>query len=662
MYVAIGGGDTVSPIFLIDLWSENHDEPSEDTDYWSGTEDVIDVTGYYDPSYLDPATGETTTFINATFSRLLNTGDIWDTIIEADKHIDINWGYKKGKKFGFDEHDSYSQGRIKFARSADNESFSKEDSKYFGLAIHLVLMTIFWTIMAPIAIMVARYGKHLKCWYWCHLISFAIVIIGTIISVSYAYQIHHTPTVQTTKKPRYHSRLGFIITCLILGQGFIGLICKFLQTKSSVFSIISQVRRAHKAIGYGLLILALMNNTYGFAIMSMEIVHDIMLAICLAIMFLFELRHQLSFWKPGFLCLKKLPEMSHQEAMEMIEKEGAKLMFCDELVMNIGPFITSHPGGGYMLRDTIGEDAGKYMVGCSSINGELMPYAHSRPAFDYTKKLAIAKVPYPEGYLEKLDESETNNLMHWAVSFQHALNETTRLISLSSPHFRLSQEQLQPSYIGKHFKVTAKIGGTAISRYYSAFFADLHSWAQELDNSGKLSNNYPACSEGNLQLIYRVYGLGKITQYLSNLSAENIVELKGPLGPGLLLNNYSGNYLGFAGGTGIIPFLDVVHYLWLSKDNPSSLKLTLFASFRTVEDAFCIDLLEETSRILGEDKFKFVVMVDKQAKDMNFPEIIKKYAGSNPDRAWVCGPSGYNNFIKSLLIEGGLGRKKIIVM
>ncbi|CAG9319913.1 unnamed protein product [Blepharisma stoltei] len=662
MYIAIGGGNVTVPITILDMWSENHDTPKYDTDFWTGEYNIINSTGYFYPNVILKDTGKTVNFINATFTRLLDTGDIWDTVIIPGRSININWAYRTKNSGKFDEHNGYSQGKINFAKNIEDETFTSLSSEKTGLSLHALAMTAFWLIVAPISIMVARYCKHLRCWYFCHLIGFSIVILGTIISASLTYKIHTVSYIQTTSKPRYHSRLGLILTCLVMGQGILGLLCKILQIKFSVYGMIAHARRAHKAVGYGMLIVGLINCAFGFDIYSSSGVYFAGLAIMLVIMLIFELRHQLAFWKPSFLCLKTLPDMTHQEAMEKINNEGLKIMFYEDLVMNVGKFITSHPGGAFMLRDTIGEDAGKYMIGCSNINGDLMPYSHSLPAFDYTRKLAIGKIPYPEGYLQIIDEEESQDCMFWNVSFQEKLSEKIKLISLYSQHFRLSQRAHNPAWLGKHFKITATINCIVISRYYSAFFANLHSWAQELDNSGKLAKKYPACNEGNLQFIYKTYENGQMSQFLDKIEDTEALEIKGPVGPGLLLNSFSGNFVGFAGGTGLVPFLDVAYHLWLNRKNPPAMKFTLFASFRNFDDSFCMDLLDATSNALGENRFKLIQVIDRKAKEMNLTELVKKYAGTKPDAAWVCGPSGYNNFIKNLLIEGGLERNKIIVM
>lgn len=72
--------------------------------------------------------------------------------------------------------------------------------------------------------------------------------------------------------------------------------------------------------------------------------------------------------------------MTHAEAMELI-KSGRKLVFYDDLVLDVGNYRWSHPGGAIMLNKSIGQDVGKFLNGCSSIGGKFNAYNHSHLAF-----------------------------------------------------------------------------------------------------------------------------------------------------------------------------------------------------------------------------------------------------------------------------------------
>ena len=56
-----------------------------------------------------------------------------------------------------------------------------------------------------------------------------------------------------------------------------------------------------------------------------------------------------------------------------------------------------------------------------------------------------------------------------------------------------------------------------------------------------------------------MYTGGKMTGFLNSLKNGEILNIEGPLGPGLLLESLKGNFIAFAGGTGLVPFLDLIY-------------------------------------------------------------------------------------------------------
>jgi hypothetical protein len=86
---------------------------------------------------------------------------------------------------------------------------------------------------------------------------------------------------------------------------------------------------------------------------------------------------------PCLECRKcSLPPITHKEASDRIAN-GEKLVFYDDLVLDIKRYRWSHPGGSVMFERCIGEDMGKFINGCSSIGGYFNPYTHT----DMSKKL-----------------------------------------------------------------------------------------------------------------------------------------------------------------------------------------------------------------------------------------------------------------------------------
>lgn len=197
-----------------------------------------------------------------------------------------------------------------------------------------------------------------------------------------------------------------------------------------------------------------------------------------------------------------------------------------------------------------------------------------------------------------------------------------------------------------------------ISRYYSAIFCNFHEWAEKLRALGYRIADYPQLKPGRLKFIYKTYIQGKLSQSLNSFPKHHQINLKGPLGPGLYLSKFTGNFIACAAGTGLVPFLDLIYHIYSSQ--AKNISFTLIASFRYLKDIFALDLLEATASELGHDKFKLVIITED--KKENLESILKENLKTHMNLAWVCGPSGYNHSIKSLLKSSGLPRNKIIVL
>jgi NAD(P)H-flavin reductase/cytochrome b involved in lipid metabolism len=371
---------------------------------------------------------------------------------------------------------------------------------------------------------------------------------------------------------------------------------------------------------------------------------------------------QVFWWNKITVAKKNLPEYTHLQVMDMIN-DGKLLMFADELVVDVGHFIFSHPGGSYMVKESIGEDTGKYMVGCSSYGADLNPYAHSEKAFSMLKTLAIGRIKTPEGYFSSTD-SKDHVFIKFSMIKQVKLNEHTSVIYFSHPNFKMSNICNSPEWLGKHFMISyrKKIGLKKrigyVKRYYSSLFVDLFQWEKELNI---LSKREEISDDGLVKFIYKVYPGGKMTNHLSSLSENESVLLRGPLGPGLLMSSLNGNYLALGGGTGLVPFLDLVYMAWKAYGSKTDkFRLRLFAFFRTSKDGFAIEILHKMAESCPWLQFRLVSDEDPNKK--NIREDIRAEAKEGFDLAWICGPSGFNRSYNNLLIDNGIVKSKIVLL
>ncbi|OMJ93868.1 hypothetical protein SteCoe_3057 [Stentor coeruleus] len=652
MFAAITDGNSVT---LTDYWARSHDTPKSDKNE-GGTNDI-----FYDYGGVDLSG-----YIDVTFRRKLSTGDNFDQIINPDAKGNICWGYRDNRG-GWTEHSDYGSAGFVWASSSATVFFkssngSKED--------HGIAMSVAWGALAVIGIFVCRYFKYTAWWFYIHMIFLLAASLITIISSSEIYKDDGYNTKDITKDTNVHSRLGMVMSSLVIGECVFGFLTSYFKIFTKNVHAMTLITRAHKIVGYTLLICGLINCWKGWVLYGGRTSKALMIlgfALAGVIFFVFEC-YQI-FVRNGrrnplvskISCTKneipdKYKKMSHMKVMSMV-REGKKLMFYDDLVLDVGHFCLSHPGGSFMISDCYGEDVGKYMVGCSSYGGNLLPYTHSLKAFSYLSNLAIGKIKYPRKYMLPIKE-KPQHLMKFMLLFQKALNDHTFLSYFKSNNFKMSNSCSNLLWIGKHFMVCYKTKfKNVIRRYYSSIFVDINKWAYELGIANHLEN----IEDGLIKLIFKVYPGGLMTNYLNNLSTGDKIIFKGPLGPGLLLKSFEGNYLAFAGGTGLVPFLDLVYIAWKNLPEKSDFFLTMFVSFKTRKDGFALDILEKMQEV-GEKWLKVYIITD-ESKDKEFlSDIIVETMKKEVTGAWICGPSGYNRHYADFLVKNGLDKNKIIVM
>lgn len=631
-------------ITLTDYWSRNHNTPLEDTAE-GGTEDLHYISGGLDD----------TKSIDVTFKRKLSTGDIYDQNIIPDIRGNICWGYRNNRK-GWTLHSTYGDAGFTWATSQSNVYFSTSKESTYN---HGIAMSISWLFFSIVGIFISRYFKHTFWWLYAHILLLFISSFITIISSSLLYKDDMYPTSSMPKATNDHSRIGMTMSSIVISQCVFGFLSLYIKIFTKNIQLMTILVRAHKIVGYSLLICSLRNCFYGWDIYKSKTGQALTVLVCIATIFIFggfEV-YQIFFKNKRKFNVGKLPQITHGKAMEMI-RDGAKLMFADDLVLDVKHFMLSHPGGRYLINECIGEDTGKYMVGCSSYGETMLPYTHTEKAFSYFKNLAIASIPSPVGYIS----SPTNtslDLMEFTLVSKKALNDSVYLISLKSDDFKISNKCKEPIWIGKHFMVIHSTKFRTIRRYYSAIFVDIINWSSKLG----LINSKRHKEDGNIKFIYKIYPNGHMSNYLNSLKTGDNILIKGPFGPGLMLNDYKGSYLAFCGGTGLVPFLDLIYCAWKQGSKIKNFSLGIFIFFHSWKKGFALDILEKIRdsgtlpwldiHIFLDDKSDFV----KKNTD-----VVKACVSRIVKLAWVCGPSGFNRYYSDFLVQNGLEREKVVLM
>jgi NAD(P)H-flavin reductase len=519
-------------------------------------------------------------------------------------------------------------------------------------------MSVAWGCLAVVGVFVARYFKHTSWWIFVHVILLLVTSLITIISTSLTYKQDGFPQSTLDEDTLQHQRMGMILASVVISQGLFGFIASFYRVFTRNLQATMIIARMHRVTGWALLVVGVTNcvkgwDLYGDGSVTVFIAFAVVVA-------------------GGYFCFDlfqrvvrnnrkgenmNLPEITHEEAVKRIN-EGEMLMFADDLVINVGKFITSHPGGSYLIAESVGEDAGKYMSGCSSYGGKLQPYTHSSKALAMTKLLAVAKIPYPDGYIISQDSES-----YWIdaiLKSKFRLNEHTYMFCLKSDRHKLSGKVISPAWLGKHFQFKFQKGRHIIKRYYSTLFTDLFQWGEEI---GITEMEHGIIEDGIFRFIVKIYEGGAMTRFLYNLKVGEVVGIRGPLGPGLLLDELKGKFLALAGGTGLVPFLDLVYMTWKRNFNMHmNFKLVLFVFFSKTKDEFALEILKKVESLAVENWLKVESIVDNSENKKNVPELIKARLKEEITKAWVCGPSGFNRHYADLLLENGLAKEKLVIM
>mmetsp|Transcript_72594 Transcript_72594/g.100651 ORF Transcript_72594/g.100651 Transcript_72594/m.100651 type:complete len:209 (+) Transcript_72594:1897-2523(+) len=169
--------------------------------------------------------------------------------------------------------------------------------------------------------------------------------------------------------------------------------------------------------------------------------------------------------------------------------------------------------------------------------------------------------------------------------------------------------------------------------------------------------------------------LGLSQQFFLNPS-PSFFEVKGPLGKGLELNEEShGLHVVFAGGTGLLCFIDLVAHVALknlglldkipgAQKLPDDFKLILYASFRNRMDSVCLELCEalrDLTNHMGVGNFELKVRLSNEKAtgprwdDKFITEQMKSF-GSDLKKVWVCGPPVMNETFDRLYEKARYGK------
>ena len=666
------------------------------------TNGVVEAVDYYSTSQVIPtqiiqgtltliSSTVTSTGISGTFSRSQSAGSTQDHAITVGLNCTLGYAYLT-KANSFTHHDTKGYGTITFGATNETSSFISIPGTSDFFKTHGTYMTISWVCLAQLAIFVMRYFK------WWSLASVVHGVLGTatlVFTLDYAYQAYQkneTPLsgLQAETDLMYHSRLGMTLCAMCMAQFTLGVVSKYFMMYKTKLRIVMLVRRLHQILGWAMPLMSFVNIRYGWKLNSdtstlNNIVYPFyaVLAIIIAVL---EVRHRwgnrinymLVKWRTRKLdnfqgaltksvsqgmdsLLIQTEGKRHIEILNEIREKKRKWVFYDENILDVSGFRLNHPGGTVIFDEIYGQDAGKYINGSSSVNDEISPYTHSRIAKNMINFLKIGKCAYTIGVLINRTPDEKQSSMDWTLSSSTSVSSTVYCLEFSSDAWDVSRDPPGYEWMGKHFLVSATVNKERVNRYYSLILVNLAVWADEVRKSGKVASNYNISkNESNLRLYVKKYEKGKLSPHVCGLNIGDQLHFKGPLGPGLCLQSLiEEDYIAFGAGTGILPFLDLVYSIW--QQHATKIKLHLYVTFKFRKESFAIDLLEATAERFPKN-LKLYLRIEESLPQMDQNILNNWVVLSKVHKVWICGPPGFNNRFRKLMLSQNYSDDKIILL
>ena len=380
----------------------------------------------------------------------------------------------------------------------------------------------------------------------------------------------------------------------------------------------------------------------------------------------------------------KYPVISAAEFEKRVEN-GTKLFILDNFVLDLTSYIHQHPGGAFLLDQTIGRDISKFFYGGYTLDGNTMVkpgstnpalHVHSNVARKIVLKHIVAVIWSNEIDCAnfKIDHTQTNDVNSFTKSF------VLKVCDESKSH-NLRDYFSDPATLGQHFTVVGldssgkmlQEKSRSVRRHYTIANAMKQPVYTNLVNS--LKNSASVNKElltddisDQVSITIKTYKLDKgVARLFFNQEKDGCeFTIKGPMGRGLGLTKKSkGTHFAFAAGTGVLVYIDLVARLALqelgaipeSQKLDKDFRLVLFASFQKREDAIGLELLEAlVDRVNSSGSVKFELNLrfsnQKSARwDKNFVSKQMEASKDNLERIWVCGPPLMNESFEKILEE-----------
>eukprot|EP01041_Mallomonas_annulata_P004429 gene4429-8818_t len=249
-----------------------------------------------------------------------------------------------------------------------------------------------------------------------------------------------------------------------------------------------------------------------------------------------------------------------------------------------------------------------------------------------------------------VDDSLTKDKVLNPLTFQNfklidvvTISHNTKLLK-----FKIPGSQSIGLPIGRHISVRAVIDGNKVTRAYTP-------------------TSRPDV-KGYFELLVKSYEFGKMSSHLHTLKVDQELEVRGPIGNFKYVPNKYPTIGLIAGGTGLTPCLQVIRCVLEGPDAAQdNTNFILFFQNRKHEDILLHNELQEL-QLQHPQRLAIIYFLSNPSDHPSWgktnthtekigyisQEMISSYM--SPEKCplvCICGPSGFNDAMKSLLIQSG---------
>ncbi|EAS06749.3 DOMON domain protein (macronuclear) [Tetrahymena thermophila SB210] len=729
-WIGVGFGATMSNTDMVIFFANQGGQPAVSDVYSSG-----EVTPSTDTQQDWTLLGSqiTSSSFKMKAKRALSTGDSQDTVLVQGKSYSFCVAWSSSTSFV--QHDDY----YSFSGKLDNNLGTVQATAInigvgeVALNVHKVWLFYGWGIGADIGIFVGRYLKAWKHHILVHAMIFFIINVSTIVLEAIVingndYKLGDVSNLDSNVKN--HFIIGCVIMALIILQHLGGILLKIGIEGTNKH--VNTIKKFHLVSGIIIYALAKANILIGTDLNSpTSITYNynqgiIITVISIVFLFFCELFSRFYKYKTSNqifdtnksfdnTILNENPD--HQELLRMLNVEKreisqiiAALPNLKWVIYNQGIYDISdlvHPGGQFIIKEVIGKEVGRYMLGALPLEGHnFQPYAHSSSAFNLLKKNKIGDLNYGESNILALanqkesNEAENNNnklklFNNYKLIKKTQISETTSQFEFQANDLVIKNVLQGVNWIGRHFLI--KTQNSNKSRLYTQLNCmtdenvnlrqQLVNFAKnklEMKNTDMIDVKTLSKYSQTLPFIIKKYNFsGALSKTIHEQNSQISYQIYGPLGNGLGFSELTQNkkFCIMTAGTGILPFLDLFDFL-LKKQIQQSVpdhakeldpfnvnynkyfegcQFTVYCAFLSLDDFVgkeWVLFLNQLSKQTQNNLFKLVLKVSKgqmpenveKLKFRGFQDLITSEINNESfDKIYICGPPVmFNSTIEAL--------------